>query len=327
MQQFSLKRRIFLHAVEDVLLGLYYSSIVLARALPAPVFYALVKLFGAFLYYSRPRVRSDLRAKVSTAMPEVTDSRELDRIGRGAYCALLLNVPDFALFRRNGDRFVNGLEIAGMENLERAEAKGKGVLLSLTHMGRTALLHTVMARLEKPYTLVMWHPDTTPVPRYTMKMVMEGWMLGCDPDNLVIWVGPDYDTMGEVREALAQGKRVAVLSDVSGKRSVELFGRRAALADGIAYWAYESGTPIVPATLIREKRSFRSKVVIGQPLSYELSGDRKTDIDAIMREVACSSETMIRKAPEQWMSWFGLWQWWSEAMELDEACEKELAKL
>ncbi len=309
------------------MLGLYYTSIVMARLLPASVFYTIVKGFGAFLYYSRPRVRSDLRAKVSTAMPDVTDSRELDRIGRGAYYALLLNVPDFALFRRNVDRFVNGLEIFGIENLERAEALGKGVLVHLTHMGRTALLHTIMAHIDKPYTLVMWHPDTTPVPRYTMKMVMEGWMLGCDPDNLVIWVGPGHDTNGQVSDALSQGKRVGVLFDVSGKCAADLFGRPAALADGIAQWAYEYETPIVPMTLTREKRSFHSRLIIGEQLSYERTGDRETDVNAIMGEVAHAGEVMIREAPDQWMSWFGLWQWWSKAMELEKAPEKELAKL
>ncbi len=305
------------------MLGLYYVTTAIARVLPAPVFYGLVKVFGAFLYYSRPRVMRDLRSKISEAMPEVTSTRKLDRIGRGTYTALLMPVADLALFRRDFDRFERELVIEGMENLKEADALGRGVLMPITHMGRTALLHAMMARIGMPCTLVMWHPDTTSVPRYVMKMIMETWLLGCDPDNLVIWVGPDYDTIGEVRAALEEGKRVAVPWDVPGKSATMLFGHPASLADGLGHWALKAGVPLVPVVMTRTRRSYRSRMIIGEPLSFEVTGDRATDVSAVMREVTRSGERMIREAPEQWMSWFGLWHLWAQAEELQASRRKE----
>jgi lauroyl/myristoyl acyltransferase len=309
--------------VEDVLLGLYYVTTAIAGVLPAPVFYGLVKGFGAFLYYARPRVMRDMRSKISEAMPEVTSTRKLDRIGRGAYTALLMPVADLALFRRDFDRFERELVIEGMEYLEEADALGRGVLMPMTHMGRAALIHAMMARIGKPGTQVMWHPDTTPVPRYVMKMFMETLLLGCDPDNLVIWVGPDYDTIGEVRAALEEGKRVIVPWDITGKRATMLFGHPASLADGLGHWALEAGVPLVPVVMTRTRRSYRSRLIFGEPLSFEVTGDRATDVSAVMREVTRSGERMIREAPEQWMSWFGIWQWWSQAEELQASQRKE----
>ena len=124
-----------------------------------------------------------------------------------------------------------------------------------------------MARIDRPYALVMWHPDTTPVPVYTMKLVLEGARLGGDPDKPAIWVSPGYDTIREVRVYLAAGKRVAMAID--------------------------------------------------EPVSYELSGDRKAEVKAIMQAAVKAGESLVRLAPEQWMSWFGLWHWWSEAEKLD----------
>jgi lauroyl/myristoyl acyltransferase len=313
LEKDSIKRRIFFRIVEDVMLSVYYLTRLLT-ILPPRVLYPVVDAFGAALYYGRPKVRADLQGKIRDALGDLGD-RELDRIGRGAYSALLLNVPDFLYWERHGDRFMRELEVEGLEHLEKADSQGKGVLIHMTHMGRSPLLHIVMARLGMPFTLVMWHPETTPVPRYTWKMVMQAAKLGCDPDNLVIWVGPDFDTVGEVREALAAGKRVGVPFDVTGKRAVNLFGRPAALADGLAYWAIGTGAPIVPAIVIRTRRPYRSRVIIHEPLSFELTGDRRVDTNVIMEGAARASEEMIREAPEQWMSWFGLWQWWAELVE------------
>lgn len=316
MAKQSLKKRVFFYLVEETMLGLYYLTRLLTL-LPPTIFYTLVNGFGAALYRSRARVRRGLRGKISDALPEVADARELDRIGRGAYSALLLNVPDFIYWERYGDRFMRELEVEGMEHIEKADAQGKGVLIHMTHMGRSPLLHIIMARLGRPFTLVMWHPDTTPVPRYTMKMCLLGARLGCDPDNLVIWVGLGHDTVGEVRAALAAGKRVGVPFDVTGKRAVDLFGRPAALADGIAHWAFESGAPIVPAIVIRTRSAYRSRLIIREPLGFELTGERNADVRAIMDEVGKAGAMMIREAPEQWMSWFGLWHWWSKGRELE----------
>lgn len=298
------------------MLGHYYFTRTLATILPAGVFYPLGNAFIALLYCARPRVRRDLRRKISDAMPEVTDTRELDRIGRGAYAALLYVVPDFVYFRKHPERVMRELEVEGIENLERADARGLGVLVLHVHHG-PAQKHAIMARIGRPYALVMWHPDNTPLPGYTMKLALEGDRLGGDPDKPVIWVGPGYDTIREVREHLAAGKRVAMAIDVAGKCKVDFFGRPAALADGLAHWALDSGATVLPVAVLRTRRPYRFRLIICEPVSYELSGDRKADVKTIMQAAAKAGESLVRLAPEQWMSWFGLWHWWSKGRELE----------
>jgi lauroyl/myristoyl acyltransferase len=312
----SLKRRAFFYSVDSGMMAVFHVTKFFTRLLPPSVFYRMVDVLAALLYYLRPKVRRDLRRKISDAIPEITSRRRLDRIGRGAYEAMLLNVPDFLYFEKDADRFMEGLEVEGLENLQTAEAQGKGVVIQMTHMGRSPILHGMMHHLGLPFTLVMWHPETTPVPRYTMNMVIQGLKVGVDTDYLLIWVGPGHDTVGKVSTRLARSERVGVPFDVPGKRPVDFFGRPAALADGIAQFAYDSGAPIVPVIIARTSNPYRNRLIIHEPLEYELTGNRRTDTQTIHQEAARASERMIRLAPEQWMSWFGLWHWWSIAEEI-----------
>jgi lauroyl/myristoyl acyltransferase len=202
-----------------------------------------------------------------------------------------------------------------MENLEAADAEGKGVLCLLAHHGN-AHKHVFMYAVGRPYRLVMWHPDTTPVPRYTRRLISTTRAMGSGSDDFVIWVGPGFDTIKEVAESLEEGRRVGIPFDVCGNRVVEFFGRPSAVADGMGHWAFDAGCPIVPITLLHTPNPYKCRLVIGEPLSYELTGERKADIGAIMQAVATAGEELIRLAPDQWMSWFGLWQWWTEAGEI-----------
>ena len=311
------KGDVFFRLVEDFLLGLFYLTRLLTYVLPARTLYSIFDAIGAALYYARPRVRRDLVSKISDAMPEISDPRELERIARKAYVGMFVPVLDELLFSRYGERFMREMIVEGMENWDRGDAEGHGLIILATHLGAAPLIHAIMARKGREYSPMVWHPDTTPVPRYTQKMSDLGESLGCDPERPVFWAGPGIDVITQVREHLARGKRMGMTVDVIGKRPLMLFGRPAALADGIAHFAIDSGAPIVPVMLTRTDCTFVLRLTIDEPLSYELTGDRKKDVAAIMVEVAKAAERQIRRAPEQWMSWFGLWRWWDKARELE----------
>jgi lauroyl/myristoyl acyltransferase len=301
------------------MLGLVRLTFALSRVLPARFLYGIYRGVGYALYYARPRMRRDLLQKISDAMPEVTESRELARIGRGVCASTILPVVDGVLYTRFWDRFMRGIRVEGRENLERAEAMGEGLLVMTPHLSATvAPLHAIMARWDMPYTIIAWHPDTLPVPRYANKMSELMQNLGCDPELPVIFAGPGYDVIGPVRERLAKNRRVGMTIDVPGKCIVPLFGRPAALADGIAHFSYDSGAPILPMSMHRTARLFERRLVIQEPITSPASGDRKKDIQAMMEQVWAAGERQIRQAPEEWMSWFGMWHWWELAKELME---------
>ncbi len=56
--------------------------------------------------------------------------------------------------------------------------------------------------------------------------------------------------------------------------------------------------------------------LIAYKYEYFLTGDRSVDVPAILNEVIRLGEEMIREAPEQWLGWFGLKNWWKRADEI-----------
>jgi KDO2-lipid IV(A) lauroyltransferase len=275
--------------------------------------FALDKLYdfaGALIFYLWPSMRRRLESKISQAMPEIDDDRELARIGRRACGSLLKPSLKLALMKRHGERFMRELQIEGLENLEKADRRGKGVILVGGHQGANALRIAVMSRIGKTYTPIYLYPFDSPVSRYYLDMITFGQDLGCDPENPVFWTG--CDTVNKVREHLRRGKRVGIDFDVAGKCVVELFGSPAAVADGIARFACDTGASIVPFLLVQEKGAIAHRLIFYPPIEYSLSEDRGGDVGAIMADVARAGEAMIREAPGQWMSWFGIRQLWDD---------------
>ena len=291
----------------------------LSLILPPPVLYAVFYLIGCTLYYSRAGMRRDLLEKISDAMPEVTDDHTIASIGREACVSATLPMLDLLIFGRHRDLYMNRLRIEGWENLERAEAEGKGVILVFAHIGAYGTSPVVMARLRKPFVPIMFSPQDTPVPRSSRAVDEYGKSLGGDPEGPIFWAGDD--TRSRVREHLGKGKRVGIALDVDGPCVVDFFGRPAALADGIAQFALDMGAPLVPFRLLRGKSIMDHELRIYEPITYEKSGERKEDTRSLMQQVAGSGEKQIREAPGQWMNWFGLWHWWGKAGEL-EGCGK-----
>lgn len=315
------KTSLFFRAAEAVLLSIFYTTKFLSRFLPPRALNALFDAFGAAMFYARPAMRRRLEGKLSDAMPELGDRSEIDRIGVKVCGSAIRPILDLVMFWRHGDRIMQNIDIKGMENLDKADAEGKGVLLLFAHLGSFDLFAVVMARLGRPFTPIIFHPRTTPVPRYVATLALFGQMLGCDPLSPVFWVGKD--TVKKVRGHLAAGKHVGITFDVDGNCVVELFGRPSALADGIAHFAIDSGAPIVPFALFHGKEPLDRRLIIYESLRYELTGNRSDDVKTIMTEVAKAGERMVREEPAEWMSWFGLRHWWDKAEELKREKEAE----
>ena len=90
------------------------------------------------------------------------------------------------------------------------------------------------------------------------------------------------------------------------------------LSDGTARFALSTGAAIVPYCIVRRGDVLDFKLTVLEPIDYELSGDKENDLQNLTQKLAWAGERIIKEAPEQWMSWFGLWQWWEEAERLKE---------
>jgi len=310
--------------LEGIFMFMAHTTRFLSYILPPSFLYLIPKGRGAAFFYARPGMRSRLETKISDAMPEVKDPRELSRIGRQACGAMFMPIFDVFTLARHGDRYMQGLSIEGEEHLDEAEALGKGVILTGAHLGGLAIVHAVMARLGRAYTPIAFNPEDTIMPRYIEFLEFYGGFLGCDVEEPVFFAGEE-DIIPRVRQHLAGRKRLGLNFDVDGSSTIEFFGRPAALTSGLAHFSYDTGAPVVAAGLLRGKSPLDNRLVILEPIYCDPAAERRTEVARIMREVTMRGEQLIRMAPGQWMSWFGLWQWWDTAREIIERKEKAAA--
>ncbi|MBC7247354.1 MAG: hypothetical protein H5T73_06210 [Actinobacteria bacterium] len=305
---------VILRALDGFLLAVFRTTLFLFRFLPASFMYALFRGLGAAVYYARPGMRRRLKARISEALPEISDEKRLEAIARGACATMFMPMLDMCKLGRNGERYMRGLRVEGEENLDRAAALGKGVIFVGAHLGEIATAHAVMARRGRPYTTFTYNPADTTVPRYLEAMIFFGGLLGCDPEEPVFLV--DKDVIPRVREHLAKGKWVGIAFDVPGSSVVQLFGKPAAVGSGWAHFSYDSGAPIVPMALLRGKDPYASLLIFGPPIFSDRTAERRAEVQRIMNEAVAEVERFIRMAPEQWMGWFPLQSWREQAQRI-----------
>ncbi len=292
----------------------YHLTRALSRVLPPAVLYLIPKAMGAAFFYARPGMRRRLLRKISDAMPEAAGARRLNRLGREACSSIFMPLFDIFTLARHGDRYLRGLRVEGMELVEEAEAEGKGLILTTVHSGGIAIMHAVMARLGKPYTPIALDPRDTAMPRYVETLEFCGGILGCDPEEPAFFLGEDI--IPRVREHLRAGKRIGLAFDVAGSGIVDFFGRPAALASGVAHFAYDSGAPVACFSLRRGKGPYDNLLKFSGVVRCDTSAERGSEVARALQEIAGHGEDVIREAPGQWMSWFGLWSFWDSAREL-----------
>jgi KDO2-lipid IV(A) lauroyltransferase len=112
-----------------------------------------------------------------------------------------------------------------------------------------------------------------------------------------------------VRDMLATLRKregLAVLVDrPSGEDGVPVtfFGRRTRVPGGAATLALRTGSPVVPAALVRDPHGTGYLAHIGPPIV----GEKGDDPAAVMQRIMSWLEGIIRRYPDQWFMFRQMW--------------------
>lgn len=305
---------LLLRILESSMMALFHAVHFLFYIFPPSVMYAIFRGIAAAFLRVRPGMRRRLETRISETLPEIGDARMISYIAREACASAFMPMLDIFTLGRHGERYMRGLRVEGKENLERAAALGKGVILVGAHLGPVATAHAILARLGKPYTPIIYNPADTPVPRYVEALQYYAGLLGCDPEEPAFLAGKDI--IPRVIEHLKKGKWIGLTFDVPGTGVVRLFGKPAAFASGWAHFSYDTGAPVVPLAILRGKDPCDNFLIFQPPVFSDATAGRKEEVARIMGETIAAVEKLIRLAPGQWIGWFGLPTWQKQAQEI-----------
>jgi KDO2-lipid IV(A) lauroyltransferase len=265
---------------------------VMAR-LPRALAYALAIVVARFAFLFARKARRTLERNLQIAMPELSAS-ELKAVAyrnfqnhSKAY-ADLMRLPVARVEELKGL-----LHVQGIEHLEAARARGKGVMVISAHMGSWEVAAAIWAATIAPVSLFAeeleprelfdWYRRTRarlgisvlPATRSGLRKVLEA----LDANEMVV-TAIDRDMLGTGIE-------------------LEFFGRPARIPEGPAAVALKRGTPLLPVCVLRNPDD-TDQAIGSPPIFAEPTGDRQADVRRVTEKLVKHLEEIIRAHPDQW---------------------------
>lgn len=259
-----------------------------ARLLPLRAALALGKVLGR-LGFDLIRIRRDvvldnLRQGIGG------DDKVLARIGRRCYENLGRGLVEYLRFPLLTREFVlEAVETVGLQNLDKALTRGKGVLAITGHFGDWELMGAAFSLMGYPIHFLVGEQHNRRVDD-TMNAYRQMAGIGIIPMGVA---------MRKVLATLRKGEIVAMLSDQDAHEEgvfIPFLGRPASTPKGPAAFALKTGAAVIPVFIVRKENSWQHTVFIEEPIIP----DRQSTIYSTTNSYTNYLEQYIRRYPDHW---------------------------
>jgi len=279
--------------------ALVWPWIKLLGSVPRPIARAIGLAIGLAVYCLHPRLRAVGLRNLALAFPAMSPS-ERRRILRGEFVSLGRQLAEVCLFPTYTRENVSNVVVYdGLENYQRALARGKGVLFLTGHLGAwelSAFTHSlnghplwiVMRPLDNPYLNAL-------VDRYR---TMHG--------NRTV---SKDDSVRALLSAMHAGEAVGILMDTNMTPPqgvfVNFFGIPACTASGLARIALRTDAAVVPGFTIWDEQTRKYILRFDPALELIRTGgtDKNDEADVVANTARFTSviEDYVRRYPDQWL--------------------------
>lgn len=263
--------------------------------LPRPVARAIGIVIGLTVYHLHGRLRAVGMRNLALAFPEMSvDDRR--RLLRGEFVSLGRQLAEVCLFPRYTRENVSQVVVYdGLENYERAMARGKGVLFLTGHLGAweiSAFAHSLQGH---PLSIVMRPLDN----RYIDALLHHYRTMHGNRT-----VSKD-DFVRGLLSAMRAGEAVGILMDTNMTPPqgvfVNFFGIPAYTASGLARIALRTNAAVVPGFTTWDQKLGKYILRFDSMLELIRTGNDQADIVANTAMFTSVIEDYVRRYPDQWL--------------------------
>ena len=263
--------------------------------LPRPLARAFGISLGRAFYLLHGRLRAVGMRNLAIAFPEKSEA-ERAGILRGVFTSLGRQLAELCQFPRYTRENVEDVVVYdGLENFEKAYARGKGVLFLTAHFGAWELsafahslhghwLHIVMRPMDNPYLNRLINDYRT---MHGNKTVAKD------------------DFVRGLLAAMKAGETVGILMDTNMTPPqglfVNFFGIPACTASGLARIALRTDAAVVPGFTIWDPALGKYRLRFDPALELIRTGDLDADVVANTQKFTSVIEDYVRKYPDQWL--------------------------
>jgi KDO2-lipid IV(A) lauroyltransferase len=250
---------------------------------------------GRVVYLLHFRLREVGMRNLAKGLPEKSEA-ERASILRGVFTSLGRQLAELCQFPRYTTENIDEVVVYdGLENYERAYARGKGVLFLTAHFGGWELsafahslhghwLHIVMRPMDNPYLDRMIEHYRT---MHGNKTVAKD------------------DFVRGLLAAMKAGETVGILMDTNMTPPqgvfVDFFGIKACTASGLARIALRTDAAVLPGFTIWDEALGKYRLRFDPAVELVRSGDLEADIVANTQKFTKVIEDYVRKYPDQWL--------------------------
>ncbi len=247
------------------------------------------------VYLLHVRLRQVGMRNLALAFPEETEIQRA-RILRGEFASLgrqLAEVCHFPKYTRENVEQV--VVYDGLENYERAHARGRGVLFLTAHFGGwelSAFTHSLHGHWMHVVSRAM---DNVYLDRLIRQYRTMHGNQTVDKDDFV----------RGLLAAMKAGEVVGILMDTNMTPPqgifVDFFGIPACTASGLARIALRTDAAVVPTFTIWDAELGKYRLRFDPAVELVRTGDLEADIKANTQRFTSIIEEYVRKYPEQWL--------------------------
>lgn len=261
--------------------------------IPRLIAYGLGGLLGLLACRILKRHRRTALENLERAFGESLTRSERERLVRRLFKNLGVMFFEFNrvawLKREEVDRFV---EFRGLEKIEKALQKGKGVILLTAHYGNWELLHAALGHKGYTLELVVRRLDSPLFEKFVR------WVRTRSGINIVYKV----KAMLPLVRRLNSNAVAMILADQNTVREegffVDFFGVPASTNKGPALLAHKTGAPVLPVFIVRD--GTRHMVEVWDEIELADTGDKDRDAQENTAAFTKAVEKAIRLHPDQW---------------------------
>ena len=274
--------------------GTYRLLGALTGPLPPSMGYGLGRPVGALLLATSPQLRRILASNFSHVLGPGASEEQVQSLVRRACANIIKGHYDlFRLSRLSSEEILGMTHFEGRDHMDRALARGKGVILVSAHFGNVDVLLQVPMALGVPLSTPVEHIQPERLFQYTLRL----------RTSHGVRMYPTGGPMMGLYRALRRGEVIGLAADRGidvSTRKVEFFGAPASLPEGPVRLALRTGAALVPGFGLRlSDNSFLAR--LEPALELPDTGDREADVFAGMEMLVDVMERIISQHPEQWL--------------------------
>ncbi len=222
--------------------------------------------------------------------------KQLKRIYYQCFANVGRSMTELMYFMNHPSMIKEKTVFEGMENLQEAFARKKGVIAVSAHFGNFVLMLLSLAQNGVATSAIIRSTRDKKIEEYFQNLRSS---LGLK----TVYSLPRKACVDQSLKALRDNELLFIPLDQNfgsgGGVFVDFFGQKAATATGPVVFAMRTGAPILPVFTVR-KRDDVHKIIIEPPLTIEEGKDDKETIFINTERITRIIEQYIRAYPQEW---------------------------